>query len=313
MSFEEFGNLSQTGFQNREPTRPEDEFFHSVYISGISRKNSSGITEQAEKLQIRGVEYNLESLNMMIIHTKVILAKLKIEDKKEVLQCFSYQEGLSPKGTSGITCGKNAAERATNDYCVNCRSQIIMAGIYCNEKGDPIADEQGKPIFVFLRGKGMKYSAIADYLSECSKRDDLEPFFNPATSESLKFEKAVVNNKRAVTKIGIDTVDSKYGLKRVFKLQIGESVSNKSTMDILKLAKRTLDKFNEKMNWANNMTYVDNEKKENESKDSLTKVPESTDTIENETVSEEKKVEKKEETPKKQSEDDKFSFDDIAF
>ena len=73
---EEYTDLMVTGYQGGSESQvsPEEEFFHSVYISGAVRKNHIGIEEKTGKFQVRGVEYNLDSLNMIITHTKEVLA-----------------------------------------------------------------------------------------------------------------------------------------------------------------------------------------------------------------------------------------------
>ena len=73
--FNEYADLGTTGYKSTEPVKPEDEFFHSLYIAGNSRKNHIGVTEQGGQLQIRGVEYNQQSVNMVITHVKKILVK----------------------------------------------------------------------------------------------------------------------------------------------------------------------------------------------------------------------------------------------
>ncbi|MCK5607706.1 hypothetical protein KAR91_37825, partial [Candidatus Pacearchaeota archaeon] len=97
MGVEEYAELYATGHESKEPTKPEDEFFHSCYIAGNSRKNHLDITEEAGKLQVRGVDYNKEKVCMVITHTKQILAKItRNQQGKETTDCFSYQEGGPP-------------------------------------------------------------------------------------------------------------------------------------------------------------------------------------------------------------------------
>jgi len=251
MSYEDYAGLYATGHESKEPIKPEDEFFHSVYIAGVQRKNHVGIEEQIGKLQVRGVEYNKGTVCMIITHTKQVLAKIaRNQQGKETVECFSYQEGGPPwKGTSGRQCGINSAERAAVDFCNACRAQMIVAGILCDESGKPALTEENKPTFIFVRGKGMKYSGVAEYLNEMSKLE-LEPLFEPPTEESKKFEKAVVNNKRHVTCITVGQANSQYGVKNVFELAKGAAIPKQNVMEILKIAKQTLEKFNEKMDWS---------------------------------------------------------------
>jgi len=208
MSFEDYSELAGTGYEggSSEPTPPEDEFFHSLYVAGKSRKNHINILEESGKFQIRGVQYNLDEIHMIITHTKEVLCKTtKIKDVERVT-CFSFKEGAAPwygfkkEDGSPRQCPPTSAERATNSFCSPCRAQIIVAGIYCKPDGSPILTEDKKPIFIFIRGKGMKYSNVSDYLNDCFN-SEYPPLFSPATEQSKEFEKRVVNNKRAVTKI----------------------------------------------------------------------------------------------------------------
>ena len=41
--YKDYSGLEGTGYESRQPTAPEDEFFHSIYISGKTRKNHLGI------------------------------------------------------------------------------------------------------------------------------------------------------------------------------------------------------------------------------------------------------------------------------
>jgi len=247
---EDFVELSETGFESREPVAPEDEFFHSIYIAGQNRKNYIGIEEIAGKLQIRGFQYNLEEINIVITNVKEILARISTANNRENIDCFSYKEGAPPwKGTSGRTCGNTSAERASNDYCNLCRSQIIVSGIYCDKNGKPVLNEENKPVFIFLRGKGMKYSNISNYLGDVFKME-LEPIFKPVTEDSKRFEKKVVNNKRFVTNLTVTEAPSNYGPKKVFNLEIGIQLPVNTTMDILKVSKKVVGKFNDKFDWS---------------------------------------------------------------
>jgi len=247
----EYAELADTGFVNKEPVAPEDEFFHSVYIAGQTRKNHIGTTEEADKIQIRGVEYNLTSVNMIITNVKDILVKASRNQKnEEVMECFSYKKGHPPwKGTSGNLCGLNSAERSSNSFCNICRSQIIVSGIYCDSSGNPLVGSEGKPVFLFIRARGMKYSNVSNYLGDMYKKE-LPPLFTPETPESKQFEKTVVNNKRFVTTIAIGEASSNYGIKKVFELTSGSQLPNETVKKVLTIAKNTVEKFNEKFDWS---------------------------------------------------------------
>lgn len=257
-SVDDYADLAQTGHAAYEPTSPEDEFFHSLYISGVTRKNEMGIDEQAGNLQIRGIKFNLQEAHMIIAHTKDVNVKEETQKggKRSSIRCFSYKEGAPPHfGTTTLEdgsprrCPPNAAERATVPFCEPCRNHLLVAGIYCQPDGKPIMDENGKPIFIFIRGKGMKYKNVSDYLSEMYKLD-LDPMFTPQTDQSREFEKAVVNNKRFVTKITVGETGSQYGPKKVFILEKGQELSKDFTKDILQVSKKTLKKFNDKFDWS---------------------------------------------------------------
>ena len=233
MSFEEYADLAGTGFQGGggEKVAPEEEFYHSIYVAGKSRKNHINITEEAGKLQVRGVQYNLDEAYMIITHTKEILCNIKNEKSKETIQCFSFKDGNSPwYGTNRLPdgtqrqCPQTSAERALSDFCNPCRAQILVGG--------------------------MRYSNVSTYLSDCYQ-DEFAPLFTPASEESKEFEKRVVNNKRCVTKITRGEEQSGYGsMVNVFVLDKGTQLPNDSVMSILKLSKQTVEKFNEKFDWS---------------------------------------------------------------
>jgi hypothetical protein len=309
--FEEYSDLETTGHESREPIKPEDEFYHSVYISGQLRKNHLGIEEQVGKFQIRGVEYNLDQVNMIITHTKDLLVKENQSGGRQNIECTSFKPGPPPwYGTSRLQsgdprqCPQTSAERAVNDYCSPCRAQIVVAGIYCAADGSPILSEEKKPIFLFIRGKGMKYSNVSDYLGDLFKMD-LDPIFEPVTDQSQIFEKKVVNNKRFVTNITKGTAPSNYGLKDVFILQTGADLPKEVVLKILDASKKTLDKFNDKFDWSKRVTtsdYGDEKKAENDEKvlslDEDTKTPAESGTKTGQTEHKTKQT---------------FSFDDVNF
>jgi len=261
MSIEEFADLATTGYQGGggggEQKPPEDELFHSVYIAGKTRKNHINVEEQSGKYQIRGVQYNLDEVHMIITHVKEVLANIKREKNKDNIMCFSFKEGGPPwYGTSTLSdgskrqCPQTSAERAVNDFCNPCRAQIIVAGIYCKPDGSPILTEDNKPILIFIRGKGMKYSNVSNYLND-RFQEDLSPIFEPVTDQSREFEKSVVNNKRFVVKMTRGEQTSSYGNDvSVFILEKGVEIPKESVLSILKLSKQTVKQFNEKFDWS---------------------------------------------------------------
>jgi hypothetical protein len=256
--FEEYTDLMTTGHVGaKEQIAPEDEFFHSIYISGKTRKNHINIEEVAGKIQVRGVEYNLDEVNMIITHTKELFLKEKTVQGRQSTECFSYKPGPPPwYGTTRLQdgsprpCPQTRADRALVEFCAPCRSQIVVAGIYCKADGSPILTDEKKPIFVFIRGKGTKYKNVSEYLNDMFKLD-LTPLFDPPSEQSLRFEKSVVNNKRFVTTIRKGIASTKnYGDKDVFVLAKGKELAKEVTVKILEVSKNTLEKFNEKFDWS---------------------------------------------------------------
>lgn len=313
--FDEFKDLSGVGYQggggSSDPTPPEDEFFHSLYIAGKTRKNHIQIEEKSGKLQIRGVQYNLDEVHMIITHVKDVLAKIKTEKGKgDTIECFSFKEGASPwYGTSTLPdgsrrpCPLTSPERALNTFCSTCKSQIIVGGIFCNEDGSPILTDEKKPIFIFIRAKGMRYSNVSEYLND-RYNDELDPIFTPVTEQTKMFEKQVVNNKRFVVKITRGTSTSSYGNDvNVFELEKGEELPKNVVMKILSMAKETMPKFIEKFDWS-----------KSKKKDSGTPSGYGTPSDDDEQIGQPvTKEETKETEEKPKSETKKFSFDDIEF
>lgn len=258
-TFEDYQDLSGTGFQGGggDQTAPEDEFFHSVYISGKPRKNHMNIQEESGKFQIRGSQYNLNEVSMVITHTKEMLAKIISKGGRDNIECFSFKEGQAPwYGTSKLESGQpracplTSAERASNDFCNACKSQIIVAGIFCNPNGSPFLTEEKKPVFIFIRGKGMRYSNVSEYLNDMYN-EELTPIFEPVTDQSKQFEKSVVNNKRFVTRITGAKQTSQYGNDvNIFVLEKGLELPKDTVLKILRLSKETVEKFNDKFDWS---------------------------------------------------------------
>jgi hypothetical protein len=259
IDFNEFQELAGAGgFDAKVPTDPSKETFHAIYISGQQRKNSLNDTEEPGKLQIRGVRSNLDEVDLIITNVKSVLVKTtKTPNGRENLDCFSYQYGPQPwKGTSGNFCGKNSTERAANTYCNACRSQLVIAGINIDEKTNKPFLVDGKPVYVFIRAKGIKYGNVSNYLSDLSRRDDLEPIVKVKEGqdpeEVKKFERANVNHKRFITRITVGKEASNYGSKDVFSLTTGSKLSVDAVRSILNKSKETMDKFKEKFDWSIN-------------------------------------------------------------
>lgn len=270
MSFEEYQDLQGTGFQGGgggEQKTPEEEMFHSIYIAGKTRMNHINVEEKIEQFQIRGVEYNLNQVNMIITHTKDILAKNVTEQNRDKTVCFSYKNTDPWQGTTQVEggamrlCPATSPERIANSFCNGCKAQILVAGVYCSEDGMPILTDEKKPIFIFLRGKGMRYSAVSDYLNDRYQEDlpsVIEKDPTKITEQLKAFEKEVVNNKRYVTKITRDSATSSYGRDvYIFKLEKTIPLDDNAVMKILKLSKATVEKFNEKFDWSKKATPSD--------------------------------------------------------
>jgi hypothetical protein len=248
-SFEEYSDLGSTGFGGSSVSvEPEKEFFKSLYISGMDRLNHAKITEEAGLLQIRGHEYNLTTVNMVITHVKSHL-QMDTADGNGWPECFCYQDPNQKPwtGTTGRVCPKTSAARQAHEFCGRCKSQIIVAGILCDAKGKPVVNkETGKPVFIFIRAKGIKYKPVSEFLSTLSEREFKEPLFTPVTDQSKIFEKRVCNQKRVVTEVTIGTTKTKYGMKNIFSLKVISEIPVKAALSILKISKEALPNFDEK-------------------------------------------------------------------
>ena len=308
LNIDDYSDIEGGGVVNKEPVKPEDEFFHRIYIAGQSRVNHINITEEAKKIQIRGVEYNLTEVNMIIIHVKEILAKLIQTERGESTKCFSYKDGGAPwfgttKNPDGSQrqCPINSSERAVVEFCKECRAQILVAGIYCDAAGKPILSEKNSPIFVFIRGKGMKYSNVSDYLGDMYKKE-LTPIFTPVTERTTKFEKANVNNKRFVTKLTRGEAPSNYGMKDVFILTSGQQISDDNVIEILKVSQKTKEKFIEKFDWSKGVGPSQTSAQDQQQAEGVLNMG-GGDEVPPETES----------TPEPEPDSKPFSFDDVAF
>ena len=257
MNYDDFADLGQTSFGTGEPAAPKkdpkDELFHNVFICGKMRKDAeTGLVQQPGTLNGLGIfdlVFNKYEVYMIPIHTKTMLAKEETFNNMTTIACFSYKTtnpaiGTAKKDFSTRECGNTSADRQLVDFCKPCRSQIILAGMLTDENGKAVIKE-GKPVFIFVRGKGTKYGGVSNYLYEASNLDI--PFIgNPTTPQQEAFEKSVVNYKRFVCKITIDLAPSAHGDQQVYKLERGLELNASVVNDIMNLSKKTLDKFNEK-------------------------------------------------------------------
>lgn len=257
---DEYQELNSTGISGGgggEKTDPKDEFFKSLYISGQNRQHENGVMEQIEKLQIRGHSFNHDEVYMIITHVKDILCNEAKQNGRTTTKCFSFKESSQPPwygsqpmpGGEPRVCPVTSKDRKAVEFCQNCKAQIIMAGILCQPTGTPILDDEKKPIFIFVRGKGTKYGNVSDYLSELYNLD-LEPVFEEEGDAVREFEKRVVNQKRFVTKIFKTTAETNFGTKMVFGFEKGAEVQKDFALELLGVAKNTMDKFREKFDWS---------------------------------------------------------------
>jgi hypothetical protein len=255
--YQELNSTGVSGGGGGEQTDPKDEFFKSIYISGQNRQHENGIMEEIEKLQIRGHSFNHDQVFMIITHVKDILNNEQKVNGRNKTVCFSFKESAQapwygsqamPDGTPRI-CPVTSKDRKGVEYCNGCKAQILVAGILCQPNGTPVLDEEKKPIFVFIRGKGTKYGNVSDYLSQLYQLD-LEPMFDEKGDAVREFEKRVINHKRFVTRIYKSTVDSNFGVKMVFAFEQGEQLKKEFSLELLDLAKNTMDKFREKFDWS---------------------------------------------------------------
>jgi hypothetical protein len=245
---------------SRRQIAPEEEFWKSVYISGASRTNHKGIVEVPGKLQIRGFDYNLSEVYMAILFIKQILVK-EVPDPNNPnqtrIECFSYRKGNPPYfGTSGLQCGKNSQARAAVEYCRPCRSNLIVAGLLTKPDGDVILDESGKPVFIFIRAKGIKYGPVNEYLSEIYQA---EPLLHLVSSHDDALERSSVNTRRFLTRIRVGKVPTRFGDKDCFHLEKVKELDKEQIQDLLKMATSLVSKFDQKFDWSQNMSsgYID--------------------------------------------------------
>jgi len=146
--------------------------------------------------------------------------------------------------------------------------------------------------------------------------EDLPPIFEPVTEQSKMFEKSVVNQKRFVTKVTRGTATSSYNNEvNVFELNKGLELPKEAVLKILKLSKDTVDKFNDKFNWAKSRQaqtagYGQQEGILSTEGDDIPLGKETS--TETQTQQAETQSAPKEEAPP-QSEEKVFSFDDIEF
>ena len=286
------------GYAPPEEKSPEEEFFHSVYIGGVERKNHIGVVEQAGKLHIRGVKYNLDEVCFIITHVKPVLVRKTKVNGKIKTACFSYQNTKPWKGSTGNICPSNRNDRDATPACNGCRAEVILAGLLCEKSGKPILNGK-QPIFVFVRGRGVKSMNTYKYLDEIAKVD-LPPIF----PENPSLEKRIVKNKRYVTIVKKGTVGTDFWIKNVFEFSFGPKIDNKFIQKILKIQKETIPQFNEKFDWSVNIQQAvqeDHEQQESSGSDYAQSEPQTN------------QEESKHQEPQTEGNPSGFDFDDIPF
>jgi len=245
---EDYSDLMGTGMGAKKETKPEDQFFHSIYIPAVERdENYMGVVETPGKLQIYGVDHNLNEVNMIILHVKQVLVKREESGGSWKQTCFSFQEGKLSKGTSGNVCPRNREEREKVPFCSGCRAEIIITGVYCEANGNVIKVKD-KPVFVFLRGHGTKCKSIYDYLEEI-RTLEIDPVMFP---NDIKMETSLVKNKRFVTTVTPAKIKSPNGksMVNIFKLKMSTKVDEKVIPALLEMQRRSLPQFKEKFDYS---------------------------------------------------------------
>jgi len=267
MKKEDLMELKDTGipFSEQKQKDPSEEIFHSCYISGRKRTNELNIEERSEMLQVRGISFNLEEVNMIIMHVKdVLVNRYRDEGSKERIVCFSFNRD---KGTSEKKCGKNRAERSKDSFCAPCRSELIVSGLFTDKNGKPILKEneegENSPVFIFIRGKGVKYFPVSNYLNSLYLMET-DFITDVTTSDDEDLERKILNNKKVVTNITMGKGETQHGEKDVFSFSIGKKLPKEVTLKIMELSKKHLNDFVEKMNWSGGSK--DDEKDEEDGK-----------------------------------------------
>ncbi len=242
--------MSATGFDSYIPLSPEEDTFHSVYIGQKKRENHIGIVEKSGKIHIRGVEYNLDEVHGIILHTKpVMINRKKNPMGKEEVVCFSFK--TTPKSTTGKICPVKRSDRDSNPFCNTCRQEMIITYAYTDSNGKLILKDD-KPIFIFTRSKGMSYMPTSEYLNELSTcTDELEVY------DSVDKERKVANLKKYVTKIEVDEVGTeKWGDVSILRLKRDIKVPIDVVKQMVEYQKNSIDDFIKKFDWSQNPDFA---------------------------------------------------------
>ena len=228
----------------KEKNNQNDEKFHCIFISG-DRDDL-----EASKLHVRGLgeEYkNVDEIFVIFLHIKSVRVKETKGIKDRKVLCFSYMYGEKPfHGTDGYICPDTAKERDADQHCQGCKNQLICSGILVDKNGTAKLDAEGKPILVFVRGKGVKLGNITNYLNMLSEREDLTKIdgVSPEVDRAL-------NRSKVVTKITMGGVATQFGKKPAFNLVVAKEIkSQESIKKILKFSEEFLDDFHRKFDWS---------------------------------------------------------------
>ena len=253
MNYEEYqksiGNSRGVGVSGHVSVPPSEEKFHSLYIGGVTRENEMGITEEAGKFQVRGAMYNQDEIYCIVLTSKLVnVNKEKINGREKII-CFSYRKSDPPVAFDGFQCPPST-EREKFKRCKNCKTHILFVAMMCDKNGKPIVTDDKQPIILFVRGSGVKYKNVSDYLYKLATMD-MEPFFPDSTPEKIEFEKNNINQMRVVTKITKGTTDTIHGTKTIFEFDIeNENVSEKLVNRLMKYNSELVDEFDEKFDWS---------------------------------------------------------------
>lgn len=324
LNYEDYVDLKGSGIgQPKKEVSPEEDFFHSIYICGRDRENHKQILEKNGKLQIRGVDYNLDEVYMIVTHVKKVRinSSFDISKQRNVVTCGSKLNTNPWVGTSGRKCA-NAKERASIPECKECKHQIIVFGVLCeNKEGRLKIGEDKKPVFCFFVGRGIKWEDVNNYLTNLAEQE-ITPIFEPVTDKSLKFEKENVDmSKRVVTVIKVGHKRSQYNnnLLQTFLFDTGAKLSNKHIVSLIEVAKKTISKVEEKLDRLIGVKGSEgDEEAQTQADESSTPAaaPLTMDIPSMENTNKVKPEETPTETPKEiitEVSDEAYSFDDIEF
>ncbi|GIU68983.1 MAG: hypothetical protein KatS3mg002_0219 [Candidatus Woesearchaeota archaeon] len=239
----------------------KESIFKSIYIGGTPR-TENGIQLIPGKLQVKDVPelYNKDELHMVILYTKRILVKEKNTPQGKTLLCMSYLNTNPPKGTAHGPCGRTAAERAADPFCATCKSHLIVAGVLTQPNGTPIKDSDGELVFGFIRGRGVKYVPISDYVRSLTQ---MELPYRIFSEDQESFERSVANKMKIVTRIVPSTTNTKFGIKQIFKLEPGNIIPKEACLKYMNLAKTKLPDFDEKFDWSRQINNTNNNQDNN--------------------------------------------------